>query len=151
MISFVFIDWCLKPLDIKSNCKWTGSISPNTKLCMVLIRQTFLLSMFLTGVPQDPVLGSLSFILYINDLPGNLICGIKLFADNTKIYSTVKDTSNTLLLQKNLDMVNNWCHKWLFLIISMLTNVNRYSYATLAPLKNYLYIQSKSMFQISYL
>ena len=30
----------------------------------------------------------------------------KLFADDTKIYSIIKDTSDTLLLQKNLDMVN---------------------------------------------
>ena len=42
-----------------------------------------------------------------------LFVGIKLFADDTKIYSTIKDTSDTLLLQKNLDMVNEWSHKWL--------------------------------------
>ena len=37
---------------------------------------------------------------------------IKLFADDTKIYSTIKDTSDTLLLQQNLEMVNEWSHKW---------------------------------------
>ena len=36
-----------------------------------------------------------------------------MFADDTKIYSTIKDTSDTLLLQQNLDMVNKWSHKWL--------------------------------------
>ena len=55
----------------------------------------------------------LLFVLYINDLPDNVTCGIKLFANNTKIYSTIKDASDTLLLQKNLDMVTEWSHKWL--------------------------------------
>ena len=41
-------------------------------------------------------------------------CEIKLFAEDTKIYSIIKDTSNTLLLQKNLNMINKWSHKWLF-------------------------------------
>ena len=41
-------------------------------------------------------------------VPDNVTCGIKLFVD-----STIKDTSDTFLLQKNLDMVNEWSHKWL--------------------------------------
>ena len=38
---------------------------------------------------------------------------MKLFADNTKIYSTIKDASNTLLLQKSLDIVNEQSYKLL--------------------------------------
>ena len=66
-----------------------------------------------SGVPQGSVLGPLLFTLYINDLPDNVTCGIKLFADDTKIYSTIKDNFDTLFLQKNLDLVNEWSHKWL--------------------------------------
>ena len=66
-----------------------------------------------SGVPQGLVLGPLLFILYINDLSDNVTCGIKLFADDTKVYSIIKDVSDTLLLQKNLDVVNQWSHKWL--------------------------------------
>ena len=40
-------------------------------------------------------------------------CGIKLFTDDTKIYSAIKDASDKLLLQKNLDMVSEWSHRWL--------------------------------------
>ena len=45
--------------------------------------------------------------------PDNVTCGIKLFVDDVKIYTTIEDTSDTLdfLLQKNLDMVNEWSHK----------------------------------------
>ena len=60
-----------------------------------------------SGVPQGFILGALLFILYINDLPDDVTCGIKLFADDTKIYFIVKDVSDTLLLQKNLDMINH--------------------------------------------
>ena len=51
------------------------------------------------------------FVLYINDLSDNISCRIKLFADNIKVYSTIKDISDTVLLQKNLDMVNVWSLK----------------------------------------
>ena len=50
-----------------------------------------------SGVLQGSVLGPLLFIL-ISDLADNVTCGIKLFADDTKIYSTIKETSDMLLL-----------------------------------------------------
>ena len=55
----------------------------------------------------------LLFVIYLNDLPDNVTSGIKLFADDTKIYSTIKDTTDTLSLQNNLDIINEWSHKWL--------------------------------------
>ena len=65
------------------------------------------------AVPQGPILQSLLFLIYINDLPRNLESPAKLLADDTLLFSTVYDLSKFAnLLNDDLKKKSEWVFKW---------------------------------------
>jgi hypothetical protein len=65
-----------------------------------------------SGVPQGSVLGPVLFIAFINDLPEAVSSVCSMYADDTKVYNTVRNTSQQLQLQDDLDSLVDWADKW---------------------------------------
>ena len=65
------------------------------------------------GVPQGSVLGLLFFLIYINDLSDDLVSTIKLFADDTSLFSVVHDSNiSANELNNDLQKISEWAYKW---------------------------------------
>ena len=61
-----------------------------------------------SGVPQGSVLGPLLFLIFINDLPDNLVYNPKLFADNVSLNAVMYDKDScTKNLEEDLILLPN--------------------------------------------
>ena len=76
----------------------------NRKQRVVLNGQTSSWADFNAGVPQGSILGSLLFLIYINDLADGLSSNAKLFVDGTSLFSVVHN-ANTTAKELNSDLV----------------------------------------------
>ena len=58
-------------------------------------------------------MGPLLFLIYINDLPNELKSNVKLFADDTSLFTAVKDNNESAnILNNDLQSISTWIYNW---------------------------------------
>ena len=133
---------CNPPLDVRSvyldiskafDRVWHDGLIYKLKRCGVSGQLLFIIQSFLkdrkqrtvlnghcstwgdisAGVPQGSILGPLFFLVYINDLTNDLKCNVKLFADDTSLFTVVHDTIAAADdMNHDLELIRHWAHDW---------------------------------------
>ena len=103
----------LKAYGIKGNLlEWIKSFLIERKQRVLVNGTTSEWTDVVSGVPQGSVLGPALFLIFINDLPDTVHSLVKIFADDTKIFTSVNKESDTLKIQSDLDALSKWSDDW---------------------------------------
>ena len=97
-----------------------SSFLSNRRLRVVLDRKSSQEYPVNADVPQGSILGPTLFLLYINDLPDDVICNIATYADDATLYSKCDQASDLWQqlelaseLESDLRDTVDWGRKWL--------------------------------------
>ena len=85
-----------------STHKWISSWLSGRTQQVVLDSQASDPFPVLSDVPQGSVLGPILFLIFINDLPDNIRCSVRLFADDCVLYRNIYSIQNCFILQEDL-------------------------------------------------
>ncbi|KAK3771263.1 hypothetical protein RRG08_024342 [Elysia crispata] len=66
-----------------------------------------------SGIPQGSVLGPILFVIYINDLPNEVESEVRIFADDTKLFTQSNEQRDREILQADFDRLHQWSVAWL--------------------------------------
>ena len=106
---------------VGNTLRWISSFLSGRRQKVVVNGEASAWSSVISGVPQGSVLGPILFIYYINDMPGVVHGFIQMFADDTKIFTSIINEESRIRFQKDIDNLQSWSVKWQ--LRSMLRNV----------------------------
>ena len=92
---------------------WIGNFLANRRQFVVVNNSCSQEANVTSGIPQGSVLGPILFVVYINDLPRVCSSSVKLFADDTKVFTRSDVEGATETLQEDLDKLQVWANTWL--------------------------------------
>jgi hypothetical protein len=92
--------------------QWIHSFLTGRSQCVVVDGEASPWVPVTSGVPQGSVLGPILFLIYINDISSNISSNIRLFADDTIIYRTINDETDSKALQTDLNTLADWSRVW---------------------------------------
>ena len=81
---------------------WLSSFLNNRKQSLRINGSTSSWTSVTSGVPQGSILGSLMFLLFVNDIPQITSSNIMLFADDTKLWRLIKSIDDVNILREDL-------------------------------------------------
>lgn len=89
---------------------WLKSYLSNRSQCVNILGSKSRFFKVTSGVPQGSHLGPLLFIIFINDV-ANLFKYSKclMYADDLKLFLSVKSILDAISLQSDIDLLSNWC------------------------------------------
>jgi hypothetical protein len=105
--------WKLKSYGVDNRIvDWIADLLYQRKMCVSVSGEKSDWVEVSSGVPQGSVIGPLLFLLFVNDLPSWVQTGILMFADDTKIWATIRDSLGSKELQMALDQLMDWSKEW---------------------------------------
>ena len=101
----------LESLGIKGDIlRWIRSFLTGRTQCVNVEGIRSMWKDVLSGIPQGSVLGPILFVIFINDLPEEVLFNFcKMFADDCKLYGVVNQEN---LIQADLTNMEKWSEQW---------------------------------------
>ena len=93
--------------------KWFRAYLGHRRQCVSLNGCTSNTLPVISGVPQGSILGPILFLVFVNDLPSSVFSStLYLFADDTKCLKRISNVGDSVALQQDLNLLNEWSKKW---------------------------------------